>query len=529
VGTRNVITLAGFVVGAFFGAPQVGLLIGSLVGGIVDPVQIEGPRLSDARGMTARDGVPIPWGRGTFRVDGTLIACQPGPPTEHKHTESNKGGPEQITYTYTRTHAVLICEGEITGVRRIWRNGKLVYDARPEPTQRSGEADADFEARLRAWLDSRAGSSEFEEKFTLYLGTSSQLPDPELEALFGAGEVSAFRDIAYIVIVDDDVTDSIQAIPQYSFEVVTGQVVETGPYPDIFFGDIDTNRISVIDRVTLEEGAQYTMSGTVRGISLSPVASLFASCDWGSGNVSVVNYITRETVATYAVGTDPWACEWSRDGLFLYVVDHGDDKVRKVEALTGLVAATSSALASGITNESRVIVSPDGADVWVNSLHSFHVLDPDTLIETTDIASSNNRFMAMTPDGAKIFATHQSSTELRVVDTASRSVVATLSLDGRGEDLAIDPTGTYCYVLLQTVHEAVQRVTVATNTVGSWVNTDDNEVPTAIAIDRFGRYAFVMTGAFSTNIFRLSDFTLYDVVPMQETISPIQIAGRSLP
>jgi hypothetical protein len=90
---RQALTLGGAIVGSFFGMPQLGFLAGSLIGNAVDPVKIEGPRLTDAKAMTARDGVPIPWGDGIFRVAGTMIACQPGKPTEHKKKKrQGKGG-----------------------------------------------------------------------------------------------------------------------------------------------------------------------------------------------------------------------------------------------------------------------------------------------------------------------------------------------------------------------------------------------------------------------------------------------------
>lgn len=222
---RQALTIGGFLVGAAFGQPGLGTAIGSALGGIVDPVKIEGPRLTDAKAMTSRDGVPIPWGDGIFRVAGTMIACQPGKPTEHKKKkrQGKGGGPVQVTYTYTRSHAVLICEGEIVGVRRIWRNGKLVYDATPIPTAADEPNPTTLAARVKAAIESKAASAKF--TFTLYVGNETQLPDPTLEAMFGVGEVGANRGIAYIVIEDDDVTDTGGAVPQYEFEVARAGVI----------------------------------------------------------------------------------------------------------------------------------------------------------------------------------------------------------------------------------------------------------------------------------------------------------------
>lgn len=232
---RQVLTIGGALVGAAFGMPQLGFVVGSILGNIVDPVKVEGPRLTDAKTMTARDGVPIPWGDGIFRVAGTMIACQPGKPTEHKKKkrQGKGGGPVQVTYTYTRSHAVLICEGEIVGVRRIWRNGKLVYDSTPLPVQEDYPdlSGASWTALLQQAVKSKASASKF--SFTLYLGDETQLPDPTLEAMFGVGEVGANRGIAYVVIEDDDVTDSAGAVPQYEFEVARAGSLSTTDLGDL--------------------------------------------------------------------------------------------------------------------------------------------------------------------------------------------------------------------------------------------------------------------------------------------------------
>lgn len=234
--TRTALTVVGAVVGAVVGyytgnialGVQIGTAIGGLAGNAIDPVKIYGPRLSDAKLQLARDGVSIPWGLGRFRVTGTVIACQPGPPTEHKtNVRQDKGGPVSVEYSYTRTHAILICEGPILGIRRIWRDNKLVYDTTEVPTTaNSGLTGSPLAAAVSAWQQLRASATSFASKARIYLGDETQLPNSELEALFGAGNVPAHRGTAYMVVVDDDVTNRQGSIPQYDFEVVTAGSLE---------------------------------------------------------------------------------------------------------------------------------------------------------------------------------------------------------------------------------------------------------------------------------------------------------------
>lgn len=239
--TRTAYTVVGAVVGAVVGyftgnialGIQVGTAIGGLVGNEVDPVKLYGPRLGDAKFQGVRDGIPIPWGLGRFRVTGTVIACQPGLPTETE-AESREGkgsGPVNVNYVYTRTHAILICEGPILGVRRIWRDNKLVYDATEMPTEENtGETGDALADAINQWIALRAAATSFISSARIYNGDESQMPDSALEAIFGAGNVPAHRGTAYMVVVDDDVTARGGSISQYDFEVIVSgalQPVET--------------------------------------------------------------------------------------------------------------------------------------------------------------------------------------------------------------------------------------------------------------------------------------------------------------
>lgn len=225
----------GAVVGFYFGGPQgaqIGWMVGSAVGGYVDPEQIQGPRLQDARTQTSRDGIAIPFGWGTFPLAGNVIAQQPKVQEHKKKERQGKGGPEVTTYSYTRTYAIGLCEGPITGILQVKRNGKVVYDARTDDAI-AEEVNYDGswagEAINRYVSQVRAANAKWSNKATIYLGDETQMPDPALEAIFGAGTVPAHRGLAYFVVEDDDVTDLAGAIPQYEVVVAGVGTVNEGP------------------------------------------------------------------------------------------------------------------------------------------------------------------------------------------------------------------------------------------------------------------------------------------------------------
>ncbi len=178
------------------GNPQLTLLaynIGSGVEAYANQPDRYGPRLEDLRTQMSTYGAPIPFEWGCNRHAGTIIWPSTLDAVEHEHSESAKGGPENKTFTYTLSCAVLICEGPILGIRRIWANKKIVYDVSSSSSTIS---------------DPAIGSIRF------YLGTEDQEADPLIEATDGPSP--AYRGYAYVVFEDYDVTEMNGRPPQWS-------------------------------------------------------------------------------------------------------------------------------------------------------------------------------------------------------------------------------------------------------------------------------------------------------------------------
>lgn len=213
----------GGVVGAIAGSfipgvgTQLGYAIGSAIGGYIDPTKIQGPRLTDATAQTSNVGVPLPFGYGVFPTAGNVIWADELKEHVKRQRQGKGGGAKTTTYTYTRSYAIGICEGPIYGYVQIKRNGKLVYTSDPN----APVSDKDYSAK---WL----------QKVTLYYGDEEQMPDSTIEAVVGAGQVAAFRGLAYIVVENDDLTDLAGAIPQYEFVVNSTKpdvFITSHPYP----------------------------------------------------------------------------------------------------------------------------------------------------------------------------------------------------------------------------------------------------------------------------------------------------------
>lgn len=190
--------IVGGVIGFFIGGPtgaaygfQLGLLAGSALFPTVLP-GVKGPLLTDERTTTATQGADSPEIWGTITVGGNTMWLGTRTTVETTEEVGGKGGPpsqEVTTYSYFQSIAIRLVGNRIKGVRRIWENGELVYDIRP---QLEGESTEDYEKRVLA-------SSDYANGFVLYLGTEDQMPSPIIEAKEGVGMVQGFRGTSYIV------------------------------------------------------------------------------------------------------------------------------------------------------------------------------------------------------------------------------------------------------------------------------------------------------------------------------------------
>ena len=203
-----VLSAAGAAIGSGFGGTVLGLsgaVIGRAAGAVLGRVidtrlagrgsqLVERGRVERFRLTGAGEGRSMAriWGR--VRLGGHVIWSSPFEEivsTEVQRGGKGGGGRTQTridSYSYRVSLALGLCEGEILRVGRVWADGEEIGPDR---------------IALR-----------------VYTGSETQMPDPKIEAVEGAGAVPAFRGLAYVVIEDLDLAPFGNRVPQFSFEVV---------------------------------------------------------------------------------------------------------------------------------------------------------------------------------------------------------------------------------------------------------------------------------------------------------------------
>ncbi len=184
-------------VGGALGGP-IGAAIGALAGQTIDravlfkPKGRQGPRLTELAVQTSSYGAPIPRLFGAMRVAGTVIWSTDLIESKAK-SSSGKGQPSTTNFSYAASFAVLLSARPITGIGRIWADGKLLRGA--------------------------GGDLKASTGFRVHLGGEGQAPDPLIVAAEGMGQVPAHRGCAYAVFEMLQLADFGNRLPSLTFEV----------------------------------------------------------------------------------------------------------------------------------------------------------------------------------------------------------------------------------------------------------------------------------------------------------------------
>uniref|UniRef100_UPI004047B2A9 baseplate multidomain protein megatron n=1 Tax=Yoonia sp. TaxID=2212373 RepID=UPI004047B2A9 len=188
----TILGFSGAAIGGFLGS-SVGSVVDSWIVSSLAPTQrIEGARLDSMRMTSSTEGAVIPRLFGRMRLGGNIIWATDF--SEQAKTTSQGGGKggrrgKVVTteYLYYASFAVALCEGEITGIGRVWADGK--------PMDMSGVT------------------------WRWYPGDETHNPDPFISARMGAANTPAYRGTAYVVVEDLALSAFGNRLPQISFEV----------------------------------------------------------------------------------------------------------------------------------------------------------------------------------------------------------------------------------------------------------------------------------------------------------------------
>jgi YVTN family beta-propeller protein len=230
-------------------------------------------------------------------------------------------------------------------------------------------------------------------------------------------------------------------------------------------------RLSVIDTTAMETVASVYTGARAHVVAYTNDERQAWVANIAEDNVSILDVSTLRIVGTLPTGKGPTGLVFSRDGRYAYVSNLGDKTVAVVDTVTHAVLKH---IPVG-TNPHFLTIGPDGrvwgcntgsndiyvidpatqqvvasfqvgpspqqiafafkgllgplAYVTVAGFNKVLVLDADAkrlrLVEEIDVGVAPNG-IAANPEGTRLFVVHEGSNDLRVIDTGTSRVIATV-------------------------------------------------------------------------------------------------------
>jgi YVTN family beta-propeller protein len=282
------------------------------------------------------------------------------------------------------------------------------------------------------------------------------------------------------VFVANESSNSVTVVDGDSFQVIATVDARNHATHDLavsrdgrwlFATNLASGRLSAINTKALETVASIATGDRAHVVTLTNDNRQAWVANIGENTISIVDTGTFRILGTILVGKGPTGLTFSRDGRFAYVSNQGDKTVEVIDTASHRVL---KAIPVG-TNPHFLVLGPDGR-IWGTNTGGtdIYVIDPATqdkiaainvgpapqqiafgfkglqgpnayvtvaglnrvvvvsadpsnlrILEQIDVGQrpngiSNNR------EGTRLFVVHETSNDLKVIDTGSSSVLATV-------------------------------------------------------------------------------------------------------
>jgi YVTN family beta-propeller protein len=241
----------------------------------------------------------------------------------------------------------------------------------------------------------------------------------------------------------------------------------------LFATNLASGRVSVIDTTSMETIASIFTGTRSHVVTLTNDNRHAWVANIGEDNISIIDVAALRIVGTIPVGKGPTGLAFSRDGGFAYVSNQGDRTVNVIDTASHRIIKTLEVGA----NPHFLVLGPDGRIWGANTgADTIYVIDPNTqtivgtlrvgaapqqiafgfkglagphafvtigggnkvamvnsdvvnlrVLEELAVGERPNGIWA-NPQGTRMFVVHEVSNDLRVIDTGTSQVIATVGV-----------------------------------------------------------------------------------------------------
>jgi YVTN family beta-propeller protein len=196
-----------------------------------------------------------------------------------------------------------------------------------------------------------------------------------------------------------------------------------------------------------------------------------------SDDVTVIDAATNTVVTTIPVGNEPRNPAVSPDGSRVYVPNRHDDSVTVINGVTNTVITTIMDDMAGDDFEEpySAAVNPSGTRVYIankfqggSDMGSLTVIDAATNTVLTTIEDEcfvSPEWVIVNPAGTRAYVVSRQGNNVCVVNTASNTVVDSVTVGGAPRSAVVTCDGAFVYVANNSGSPSISKIRTSDNTV----------------------------------------------------------------
>jgi DNA-binding beta-propeller fold protein YncE len=193
----------------------------------------------------------------------------------------------------------------------------------------------------------------------------------------------------------------------------------------------------------------------LEGIAISPNNSIVWVANYDYNNVLYFNTATFTPISTILVGQNPTKIVISIDGLFVYVLNSGDQSISVIYNFSVIKTFTV------INYPTDIAISPDNSKLWItnNGNNTISILNSTTitgvLLHTITITKPYG--IAITPDYSSVWVTQNDSYTVARINAITYEILSTISVGNYPTGIAINPDNS-AVLIVNTYSNTVTKI-----------------------------------------------------------------------
>jgi YVTN family beta-propeller protein len=291
----------------------------------------------------------------------------------------------------------------------------------------------------------------------------------------------------------------------------------------IYVANTTGNSVSVVNPATdtdqnpIVATIKHDIGGQPRGIAASPDGSRVYVSNFQNNTLSMIDTATNTVTDTIPVGTGPVGVAVALDGTKVYVVNSGNDSVSVVNTATNTVQTTISVGREPL----EIALTPDGKQAYVTNHNendnSVSVLNLGTnTVLTTVLVGKGPNGVAVSPDNTMVYVVNygtdnENGNSVTALDRASNTVTGTVQVGLQPAKVAFSPDSTKAYVS-NSVSNSISVIDTASLTIVDTITVGGGgpaEQPDGLVVGTGGArlYVAIFGRGFGSELLEISTTT----------------------